>query len=66
VERHPDADDRRVWQVALSADGEALVDQILAIDEDFRAQLRDGITRAERQALASVMTRMQANLARIS
>lgn len=66
VERHPDAVDRRVWQVALSPDGHEVAAKVLAIDEVLRAEMRDGITRAERQALASVMTRLQANLLRVS
>ncbi len=62
VERRADAVDRRVWRVALSAQGVALADQITAIDEVLRGELRAGITRNERQALASLMTRLQQNL----
>lgn len=62
VERRADAVDRRVWRVALSAQGVALAQQITAIDEVLRGELRAGITRNERQALASLMTRLQQNL----
>jgi MarR family transcriptional regulator, transcriptional regulator for hemolysin len=64
LERLADTEDRRVWQVALSAAGIAMAREIAAIDEVLRADLRDGISRAERQALASVMTRLQDNVAR--
>ncbi|MCU1400390.1 MAG: putative MarR family transcriptional regulator [Acidimicrobiales bacterium] len=57
-------DDRRVWQICLSAEGAAIAKRIAAIDEVLRAELRSGISREERHALASVMTRLQANLAR--
>lgn len=66
VERRPDAVDRRVWQVALSPSGIEIAEQILAIDEILRAEFRAGISRSERQALASVMTRLQANLIRVN
>lgn len=62
--RLADADDRRVWRVSLSAVGTDMALQIRGIDEVLRAELRDGITREERQALASVLTRLQLNLER--
>lgn len=64
VERHPDAVDRRVWLVSLSPAGAALADQVASIDEVLRGEMRAGISRAERQALASLMTRLQQNLLR--
>ena len=42
----------------------AMARRIAAIDEVLRADLRDGITREERHALASVMTRLQLNVVR--
>lgn len=64
VERRPDPDDRRVWQIQLTDGGRALVDPITRIDEELRTELRDGISRAERQALAAVMEQLQGNLRR--
>jgi DNA-binding MarR family transcriptional regulator len=66
VERLPDADDRRVWRVRLSPAGLELAQQVAAIDQVLRAELRTGITRAERQTLADVLTRLQGNLINIS
>lgn len=63
VQRQPDPDDRRVWLVAVTADGKALADQVIEIDIVFRADLRKGITRAERQQLSSLLLRVQQNLA---
>lgn len=62
LERHPDPKDRRVWMVGVTSSGSALAAQVLEIDTVFRAELRAGITRSERQALASLMTRLQHNL----
>ena len=63
VERQPKADDRRVWMVAITPDGKELADRISDVDRVLRAELRHGIGREERQALAWVMTRLQQNLA---
>lgn len=62
VERRPNPDDRRVWLVAITATGRDLADAITSVDEVLRAELRRGIGREERQALAWVMTRLQNNL----
>ncbi len=62
VSRQPDAVDRRVWLVAVTPGGSALADQVSRIDEVLRAELRHGISRDDRQALAAVLTRLQANL----
>jgi DNA-binding MarR family transcriptional regulator len=63
VERQPRPDDRRVWLVAITAAGSELAREIAEVDEVLRAELRHGIGREERQALAWVMTRLQQNLA---
>jgi len=63
VERLPDADDRRVWMVAITPSGRAVVDQVTEIDGVLRAELRSGISRTERQQLAAVLVRLQRNLA---
>lgn len=64
VERRPDVDDRRVWQIHLTAAGQTIVEQIAVIDTGLRTELRDGVSRAERQALAQVLQTLQANLRR--
>lgn len=63
VERQPRPDDRRVWLVAITPAGAELAREIAEVDEVLRAELRHGIGREERQALAWVMTRLQQNLA---
>jgi MarR family transcriptional regulator for hemolysin len=63
VERLTDPDDRRVWKVAITATGRGLVDQVTEVDGVLRAELRSGISRAERQQLAAVLVRLQRNLA---
>jgi MarR family transcriptional regulator, transcriptional regulator for hemolysin len=62
LERRPDPDDRRVWQVAITPSGAATARQIADIDEVLRGELRAGISRQERSALAAVMSRLQSNL----
>lgn len=63
VERRPNPDDRRVWLVSITDAGRTLAAQIAELDAVLRAELRHGIGREERQALAWVMTRLQQNLA---
>lgn len=62
VERLADADDRRVWLVSATEAGRELADQVALIDERLRTQLRKGIDRRERQALARLLIRLQSNL----
>ena len=65
IERQPDAEDRRVWRVAIRPAGKDLVQQIHAIDRELRQQLRSGIPRSERQRLAGLLLHLQSNLAGI-
>ena len=62
VERQPDPDDRRVWLVAITANGKELVSQVLEIDLVVREQLRSGISRSDRQKLTEVLVRLQENV----
>jgi DNA-binding MarR family transcriptional regulator len=64
VERRPDPDDRRVWLVAITAAGVELATSIAEVDRVLRAELRNGISRGERQALAGLLVRLQHNLHR--
>jgi DNA-binding MarR family transcriptional regulator len=63
VERQPKPDDRRVWLVAITDAGTELAAQVNDVDQVLRAELRKGLGREERQALAWFMTRLQQNLA---
>ena len=58
----PDIDDRRVWQIHLTDAGRNLIQPISAIDETLRTELRAGLSRADRQALAGVLQQLQHNL----
>ena len=51
-----------MWRVDVTANGRALAADIAEVDEVLRAELRYGIGREERQALAWVMTRLQNNV----
>jgi len=62
VQRDPDPDDRRVWVVSATTDGKAIAEEIRTIDTVLQAELRTGITRAERQQLADLLMKIQANL----
>jgi DNA-binding MarR family transcriptional regulator len=61
VERRPDPDDRRVWIVAPTPSGIELGEQIAGVDRALRQELRDGISREERQLLATLINRLRAN-----
>ncbi len=63
IERRPDPDDRRVWMVSVTPDGAAKAVTVGEVDTVLRAQLRLGISRAERQQLAALLVRLQHNLA---
>ncbi|MGH0037888.1 MAG: MarR family winged helix-turn-helix transcriptional regulator [Myxococcota bacterium] len=65
VERQPDPHDRRAWLVTLTAAGKERVDPITEIDRELRAELRLDISHGERQQLAGLLLRLQANLARV-
>ena len=64
VQRLPDPEDRRVWRVAITESGRVLADRIADVDAVLRAELRDGISRADRQTLAGLLVRLQHNLHR--
>ena len=64
VERRPDPHDRRVWLVAIRPTGLELAAAIAEIDQVLRAELRAGISRADRQTLAATLVRLQQNLHR--
>jgi MarR family transcriptional regulator for hemolysin len=62
IERRPNPRDRRAWLIALCPDGTRLTEPILEIDAAFRAELRAGISRPERQRLAGLLERLRENL----
>lgn len=62
IERLPDPDDRRVWRIGLTEAGKHMTGQISAIDERLRNELRDGISKTERQALNGMLGRLKRNL----
>ncbi len=65
VERQADPQDRRAWLVTITSAGKELVEPINAIDRRVRAELRQDISRAERQQLAKLLLRLQGNVARV-
>ena len=64
VERRPDPADRRVWLVAITPAGTALAAQVAEVDAVLRAELRDGVSRADRSTLATLLVRLQRNIRR--
>jgi MarR family transcriptional regulator for hemolysin len=62
LERLPDPTDRRVWLVQLTETGRELNKLIVEIDKVVRAELRSGVSRSERQLLAKLLLRLQANI----
>lgn len=64
VERRPDPDDRRVWMLVPTDEGKEMYGQILATDEVLRKELREDISREERQVLADLLNRLQVNITR--
>lgn len=62
VERVGDPNDRRVWLVQLTNSGRELAAKAINIDVVVREQLRSGIAREDRQALADILVRLQHNI----
>ncbi len=65
VQRQTDPDDRRVWLVEITIAGKELLEEVYVRDQILRKQLRNGITRQERQQLAAVLVRLGNNLASV-
>ncbi len=65
VERRPDPDDRRVWLVDVTVPGKEMVQEINTRDIVLRKELRNGLSREDRQMLADVLVRLGNNLAGI-
>jgi len=63
LERRPDPNDRRVWLVAATAAGVALVEDFYRLDQGLRAEFRQGISRADRHQLAGLLDRLSVNIA---
>jgi len=62
LERRPDPDDRRVWLVAATLTGEALVEQFYELDRGLRDEFRKGISRSDRHQLAELLDRLSINI----
>jgi DNA-binding MarR family transcriptional regulator len=65
VERLPNPKDRRVWLIAITPSGEQAAKQVAKIDEQLRAELREGISRKERRELNRLLNRLRVNVSRI-
>jgi DNA-binding MarR family transcriptional regulator len=63
--RMPHQTDRRVWLLEATSSGIELAARIADVDQRLRAELREGLTRAERQQLADLLVRLQANLSHV-
>ena len=62
VTRNPHPNDRRVWLVGITSDGTELVEKFYEIDAGFRKEIRHDSSREERQHLASLLERLDANV----
>ncbi len=62
LERRTHTDDRRVWLLAVTPAGAAMAARIAECDAVLRDELRQGISRDERQQLAQLLVRLQQNL----
>ncbi|MFT5441314.1 MAG: MarR family transcriptional regulator for hemolysin [Myxococcota bacterium] len=65
VERRPKPGDRRVWLVATTPLGNDMAKQVGKIDETFRAELREGVSRKERRELTQLLNRLADNVSTI-
>jgi DNA-binding MarR family transcriptional regulator len=63
--RLPHETDRRVWLLEATNSGAELAARVADADRKLRLELREGLTRTERQQLANTLVRLQSNLARV-
>jgi MarR family transcriptional regulator, transcriptional regulator for hemolysin len=63
--RLPHETDRRVWLLEATNSGVEVAARIADVDQKLRSELREGLTRTERQQLADTLVRLQSNLARV-
>ncbi len=63
VERRPHPTDRRVWTLWMTPLAWPVVNHILAINEEVRAEACAGLTPSARTALLGTLNHMKANLA---
>ncbi len=61
LERRSDPADRRVWQIALTDEGERFASAVVDLDGQLGAELRRDMSRDERQLLARMLSKLQAN-----
>ena len=65
LRRTPDAADRRVWLLTATDEGNKLAERIGEVDKDLRTIMRRGLSQVEREVLADILLRVQANLASV-
>lgn len=65
LRRTPDATDRRVWLLTATDEGNKLAERIGEVDKDLRTIMRRGLSQVEREVLADILLRVQANLASV-
>jgi len=63
VQRLPDSQDRRQFQIVLTRSGLAFVEEHMAMVESHRRQSIAGLTKAEVQRFLEVLKRIQQNMA---
>jgi MarR family transcriptional regulator for hemolysin len=65
LRRTPDATDRRVWLLTATDEGNKLAVRIGEVDKDLRTKMRTGLSQVERELLADILLRIQANLSSV-
>jgi DNA-binding MarR family transcriptional regulator len=65
LRRTPDANDRRVWLLTATDEGNKLAVRIGEVDKDLRTKMRRGLSQVERELLADILLRIQANLSSV-
>lgn len=62
VERRPDASDRRVHRLYLSAKARPILDEMVVIANGVQDEALDGLTDGDRESLKSILTVIKNNL----
>ena len=65
IERRPNPDDRRAWQLFLTPNAKSLIEQLLPIGEELLKGALEGISERDQQKLYALLEQVRGNLSSI-
>jgi len=62
VERRPDPDDRRAWQIHLTDKAQPVIDELTRIGAEFQAELTEGLDPKEAAKVSGILAQLRERL----